>query len=67
MDYNKCSNQKDSYNSQKAVCYFAKDGRKFPDEIKEGNGVDVGETVDVIVNRKNKTINWMVNGVERAG
>lgn len=26
----------------------------------------VGETVEVIVNRKNKTIKWMVNGIQRA-
>ena len=38
----------------------------MPDKVREGSGVDVGETVEVIVNRNNKTINWIINEQQRA-
>ena len=48
------------------ICYSASNGKIYPGSIKEGDGVKVGETVKVVVNRNDKTIKWIVNGITRA-
>lgn len=45
------------------VSYRADTGIKYPSKIKEGDGVKVGETVMVVVNRNSNTVKWIVNGV----
>lgn len=46
--------------------YDARYDYKYPDNIEEGSGYKVNETVVVIVDRNTKTIRWMVNGEQRA-
>lgn len=66
VDYEKQKQKNSSYNSKNAICYGIYSGRKYPEAEKEGDGVDVGETVEVRVDRANKKITWMVNGVYKA-
>lgn len=53
-------------NKSNSVCYLLSNGKKYPDNVKEGNGVKVGETVEMIVDRNDKTIEWLVDGKRRA-
>lgn len=48
------------------MSYGASSGNKFPDKICEGSGIDVGETVEIFVDRKNDLITWQVGGKRRA-
>lgn len=38
VDYNKQKDQRSSWNSGNAMCYFSHDGRKYPENVKEGDG-----------------------------
>lgn len=48
------------------MSYYAYNGYKWPEKEYEGNGVFDGETVEVRVERKSRTIKWIVNGKLRA-
>lgn len=49
-----------------AVSFFAANGFAFSKKIKEDNGVNAREIVEVRVDRTNRTIRWMVNNKQRA-
>lgn len=39
---------------------------KYPSRGYEGGGVQVGETIETRIDRRNGTARWLVNGVQRS-
>jgi len=66
VDFEKQKERKRSYNSKNVVCYYAHNGDKYPCGGYEGDGIKVGETVEVRVDRTHGTVSWLVDHVERA-
>lgn len=58
-DYKKQKYQQYSWSSNNAVTFHPR-GYKHPGNINEGIGAEVGQTVEVRVDRPSKTIRWVV-------
>ena len=66
VDEPKQKNQRYSYDSKNAVCYFGHSGYKHPSGGYEGGGFSEGQTIETTVDLANKTIKWSVGGKTRA-
>lgn len=65
-DYAKQKDQRKSWNSGNAMCYYGYDGSKTTSDIKEGEGFRQGDVVEVDINRTASTIKYSVNGTVKA-
>ena len=61
LDYLTQKDKRSSYNSANALCYYG-NGEKFPENVKEGSGFKMDDTVIVRVNRARRIIEYFVNG-----
>ena len=66
LDYAKQKDQRLSYSSGNAMCYYGYNGYKYPGGGSEGEGFKQGDIVEADVNRANNTIKYSVNGTLRA-
>lgn len=67
VDYEKQKDQRSSYSSGNAMCYYGSgDGYKYPGSIEGGGGFRQGDIVEVEVNRANATIKYSVKGKLKA-
>ena len=60
-DYEQQKYSRRSYGSDNAMCYYGRDGYKYPDDY-EGSGFKQGDVVEVEVDRTTRTIKYIVNG-----
>ncbi len=65
-DYAKQKDQRSSFSSGNAMCYYGHNGRKFPRGGYEGGGFKKGDMVEVDINRATSTIKYSVNGTVKA-
>ena len=65
-DYAKQKDQRYSYSSGNAMCYYGYDGSKSPSKDKEGGGFKQGDIFEVGINRATSTIKYSVNGTVNA-
>lgn len=68
VDYEKQKHKRFSYSSNNAMCYHGYNGRKYPNEVNEGQGggFKEGDIVEVDVDRASSTIRYSVNRIVRA-
>lgn len=66
LDYAKQKDQRLSYSSGNAMCYYGYNGYKYPGGGSEGEGFKQGDIVEADVNRANNTIKYSVNETLRA-
>lgn len=66
VDHVEQRHERYSWNSANAMCYHSYDGSKYPGKIREGNGFDQGDVVEVVVNRSIKSVKYLVNNVLKA-
>ena len=62
VDYAEQKDQRNSYNSGNAMCYYGANGSKYPSWTKEGSGFKQGDVVEVDVDRSTNTVKYIVNG-----
>ncbi len=66
VDYAKQKDQRSSYSSGNAMCYYGYNGYKYPSGCHEGGGFKQGDIVEVDINRATSTIKYSVNGTVKA-
>lgn len=66
VDFNKQKDQRSSYGSGNAVCYYGCNGYKYGQATTEGAGFSESEVVEINVNLAAKLIKWSVAGTQRA-
>ena len=66
VDYAKQNDQRKSFNSGNAMCYYGHNGGKYPSEGIEGDGFKQGDVVEVDVDRASSTIKYIINGALKA-
>lgn len=66
VDYAKQKDQRRSYNSGNAMCYYGYNGHMHPSGGGEGDGFRQGDVVEVDVSRSTNTVKYLVNGVIQA-
>ena len=66
VDYAKQKDQRNSYGTGNALCYYGINGQKYPEGAQEGDGFKEGDVVEVEVNRANSTVKYSVNGTPKA-
>ena len=61
-DYEQQKDSRRSYGSGNAMCYYGRDGYKYPNDGTEGSGFKQGDVMEVEVDRTTRTIKYIVNG-----
>lgn len=66
VDYAKQKDTRYSHDSGNAFCYYGYNSEKCPGNTFEGSGFKKGDIVEVDVDRENKSVKYLINGIVQA-